>query len=340
MSRPTLIDVAKHCGVSRATVSLVLNNSPLVAEKTRARVQQGLAEMGYVYNRAAASLRTHRGDAIGVVLTQLVNPYFAEFATGLQDVLTESHTVPLLAVSHEDRDLQRQLVQSLVERNVDGIVLIPAHGTTPDDLPDLMGTPLVLMARRLPGAQADYVGALNADGGYAAADHLYNHGCRRIAFLGGFADSSARQERRGGVEAFLTERGLELNEPLPLQCPPLRPESRELALKLLGDHDVDGIVCFSDVVAFGALDAAAELGRDVGSDIRVIGFDDVHDAGLNRPSLSSVAVPARETGRRAAEIVLQRAAGSTEPAIREELPVKLQPRETCGCPRPPSPHQT
>ena len=82
----------------------------------------------------------------------------------------------------------------------------------------------------------------------------------------------------------------------------------------------------------------AELGLEVGSDVRVIGFDDVHDAGLNRPSLSSVAVPARETGRRAAEIVLQRTLGSTEPAIFEELPVKLQPRETCGCPRPTPPN--
>ena len=81
----------------------------------------------------------------------------------------------------------------------------------------------------------------------------------------------------------------------------------------------------------------AELGLDVGTDVRVIGFDDVHDAGLNRPSLSSVAIPARETGRRAAEIVLQRALGSTDPAIFEEFPVKLQPRETCGCPRPTSP---
>ena len=97
MSRATLLDVAKHCGVSRATVSLVLNNSPLVADATRARVQQGLADLGYVYNRAAASLRTHRSDAIGVVLTQITNPYFAEFAAGLQDTLTESGTVPLLA---------------------------------------------------------------------------------------------------------------------------------------------------------------------------------------------------------------------------------------------------
>ena len=151
MARVTLLDVAKHCGVSRATVSLVLNNSPLVADATRARVQQGMAELGYVYNRAAASLRTHRSDAIGVVLTQITNPYFAEFAAGLQDTLTESGTVPLLGISNEDRDLQRQLVTSLVERNVDGIVLIPAHGTTPADLPDLLGTPLVLLARHLTG---------------------------------------------------------------------------------------------------------------------------------------------------------------------------------------------
>ena len=132
MARVTLMDVARHCGVSRATVSLVLNDSPLVAAKTRDRVRQAMTELGYVYNRAAASLRTQHSDAIGVVLTNITNPYFAEFAAGLQDTLTSSGTVPLLAVSGEDRDLQQRLVKSLVERNVDGIVLIPAHGTTPE----------------------------------------------------------------------------------------------------------------------------------------------------------------------------------------------------------------
>ena len=335
MGRTTLIDVAKHCGVSRATVSLVLNDSPLVATATRDKVRSAMAELGYVYNRAAASLRTQRGDAIGVVLTQVTNPYFAEFATGLQDILTGSGTVPLLAVSGEDRELQHRLMRSLVERNVDGIVLIPAHGTTAADLPDLLGTPLVLMARRLPGVDVDYVGAQNRDGGYAAADHLYGHGCRRIAFVGGFADASARQERDGGVNAFLADHELALDPELSVTCEPLRPMARTAAMRLLSDHpEVDGIVCFSDVVAFGVLDAIADLGRVVGTDVRVIGFDDVHDAGLNRPSLSSVAVPARETGRRAAQLVLERAAGSTEPTVREELPVKLEPRETCGCPRP------
>ena len=335
MARVTLLDVARHCGVSRATVSLVLNDSPLVAVKTRDRVRQAMTELGYVYNRAAASLRTQHSDAIGVVLTNITNPYFAEFATGVQDILTSSGTVPLLAVSGEDRDLQHRLVKSLVERNVDGIVLIPAHGTTPNDLPELLGTPLVLMARRLNGMDVDYVGAQNRDGGYAAAEHLYSHGCRRIAFVGGYADSSARDERASGVAEFLNDHGLTLNSELSVVSEPARPQAREATLRLLTkDPPVDGIVCFSDVVAFGVLDAIADTGRTVGSDVRVIGFDDVHDAGLNRPSLSSVAVPARETGRRAAQLVLERAAGSTEPAVREEFPVKLEPRETCGCPRP------
>ena len=335
MSRVTLMDVARHCGVSRATVSLVLNDSPLVAAKTRDRVRQAMTELGYVYNRAAAALRTQHSDAIGVVLTNITNPYFAEFATGVQDILTSSGTVPLLAVSGEDRDLQHRLVTSLVERNVDGIVLIPAHGTAPNDLPELLGTPLVLMARRLNGMDVDYVGAQNRDGGYAAAEHLYSHGCRRIAFIGGFTDSSARDERASGVAEFLSDHGLTLSSELSVVCEPARSQAREVTLRLLTTNpQVDGIVCFSDVVAFGVLDAIADRGRTVGSDVRVIGFDDVHDAGLNRPSLSSVSVPARETGRRAAQLVLERAAGSTEPTVREEFPTKLEPRETCGCPRP------
>jgi len=335
LSRVTLTDVARHCDVSRATVSLVLNDSPLVAAKTRDRVRQAMADLGYVYNRAAASLRTRHSDAIGVVLTNITNPYFAEFAAGLQDVLTSGGTVPLLAVSGEDRELQHRLITSLVERNVDGIVLVPAHGTSPSELPDLLGTPLVLLARRLNGYDVDYVGAQNRDGGAAAAEHLYSHGCRRMAFVGGFTDSSAREERAGGVEEFLDDHGLTLDSGHSVVCEPTRPQAREAAMQVLTkDPDVDGIVCFSDVVAFGVLDAIADLGRHVGSDVRVIGFDDVHDAGLNRPSLSSVAVPARETGRRAGQLVLERASGSSEPTVREEFPTKLEPRETCGCPRP------
>jgi LacI family transcriptional regulator len=188
LARVTLMDVAQHCGVSRATVSLVVRDSPLVAEATRDRVKQGMRELGYVYNRAAASLRSQKSGVIGVVLTQINNPYFAEFAAGLQDVLGEQGMVPLLGVSNEDRGQQARLINSLVERGVEGIVLIPAHGTTAADLPPLLDTPLILLARKLPGVTADYVGAVNEAGAAAAAAHLYQHGCRRIAFVGGFAD--------------------------------------------------------------------------------------------------------------------------------------------------------
>jgi LacI family transcriptional regulator len=334
MARVTLIDVAQHCQVSRATVSLVLRDSPLVADATRERVKRGMEELGYVYNRAAASLRSQKSGAIGVVLTQINNPYFAEFAAGLQDVLGESGVVPLMGVSNEDREQQARIVRSLVERGVDGIVMIPAHGTTADDLPNLLGTPLVLMARQIPGATADYVGAVNHAGAAAAAAHLYQHGCRRIAFLGGFVDSSARDERVGGVRQFLESKGLGLPAELAPESAPLRPDAYRAAMHLLRTQDVDGVICFNDVVAFGLLDALADLDQSVGSEIRVIGFDDVHEAGHNRPSLSSVAVPAHETGRRAAQIVLERASGLSEPPVHEKLPTRLEARETCGCPRP------
>ncbi len=239
MARVTLMDVARHCGVSRATVSLVLNDSPLVAAKTRDRVREGMTELGYVYNRAAASLRTQHRDAVGVVLTNITNPYFAEFAAGLQDTLTSSGTVPLLAVSNEDRDQQHRLIKSLVERNVDGIVLVPAHGTSPTDLPNLLGTPLVLLARRFNGMDVDYVGAQNRDGGYAAAEHLYSHGCQRIAFVGGFTDSSAREERASGVEEFLNDHGMALDSGHSVVCELARPQARQAAMRLLtNDSDV------------------------------------------------------------------------------------------------------
>ena len=196
MPRVTLLDVARHCGVSRATVSLVLNESPLVAAHTRDRVRRAMPELGYVYNRAAASLRTRHGDAIGVVLTNITNPYFAEFAAGLQDTLTSSGTVPLLAVSGEDRELQHRLVQSLVERNVDGIVLVPAHGTAPADLPDLLGTPVVLLARHRNGMDVD------VDGDTITISWTPNN----LAPHHELVKRVSRSVRRAGYPVVLTER--------------------------------------------------------------------------------------------------------------------------------------
>src|SRR6478672_10120838 len=129
MGRVTVRDVAKHAGVSTATVSFVLNNNPVVAATTRARVLESLSELGYVYDRSAAALRTQRSDAVGLIITTLRNPFFAEFAMGIQRALATANKVVLLGVSDEDAATQSRLLRVMGEHRIDGVVMIPAHGT-------------------------------------------------------------------------------------------------------------------------------------------------------------------------------------------------------------------
>lgn len=332
MKRVTLSDVAAHAGVSKSTVSMVLNNDERVALSTRGRVQSSLVELGYIYDRTAASLRKPQSQAIGMIVTQLTNPYFAEFAEGIQAELDAQGMDVLLGVSGEDIERQARLLRNMSGRRVDGIVLIPAHGTSPAEL-TISQTPLMLLARRVEGVDVDYVGGDNLAGARQAADHLIaDHGCRRPAFIGGFADSSARQERLAGFEAAARDAGVTLAASP--TCEPSRRAARKVARELLGGADrPDGVLCFNDNVAFGVVDAVGELGLDVGVDIRVIGFDDVKAAGASRPALASVAVPAFDAGSRAAELLLSRISGERTTTEELVLAAHLQPRATCGCNR-------
>lgn len=331
MQRVTLSDIAADVGVSKATVSMVLNDNPLVAEATRQRVRESLARLGYVYDRAAASLRKGNTQAVGMVITQLNNPYFAEFAAGIQSGLDERGMDVLLGVSSEDPDRQQRLLQNMSERRVDGVIMIPAQGTRAESLRSLH-MPLILLARRVEGLDVDYVGADNHKGALLATEHLIvEHGSRRLAFVGGFAESSARLERLGGFLEGVEANGLSVAKDHLPTCPPDRRLAREAGARLLAGGAVDAVVCFNDVVAFGVMDAAADAGVEVGRDLRIIGFDDVHDAEWSRPSLASVAVPAEAAGRRAAEMLLSRIAGSRTEVESLVLPVDLKPRDTCGC---------
>jgi len=332
MSRITLSEVAADAGVSRATVSMVLNDNPLVAAATRERVRESLARLEYVYDRSAAALRKRQTQAVGMVITQLTNPYFAEFAEGIQAELDEHRMDVLLGVSGEDPARQERVLRSMSERRVDGIVCIPAQGSRAETF-EALRMPLLMLARRIDGLEADYVGADNSKGAFSAAEHLISqHGSRRLAFVGGFEDSSARRERLGGFMEAVHRHDMDVSTDRMPTCPPDRRQARAAGARLLAaDPTVDAVVCFNDVVAFGVLDAVADAGFQVGSDVRVIGFDDVHDAELARPSLASVAVPAVAAGRGAARMLLTRI---SQPRTEHEsfiLPTELKPRETCGC---------
>ncbi len=332
MARVTLTDVAKDAGVSRATASMVLNDSPLIAQATKERVRESFSRLGYVYDRAAASLRKNQSLAVGLVITQLSNPYFAEFVEGIQSELDDRGMDVLLGISAEDRARQRRLLVSMSERRVDGVVVIPAHQSEPADFAGLH-MPIVMLARRVKGFDTDYVGGDNYAGSVAATNHLLvAHGARRPAFIGGHVYSSAREERLGG---FLSAVGaLRIRVPVRNQpaCVPDRVVARGVAAELIArDPKVDAIVCFNDAVAFGVVDAVADAGLQVGRDIRVIGFDDVKDAERARPALASVSVPAEAAGRRAAQLLLKRISGSEAGPEGLILPAELMPRESCGC---------
>jgi len=332
VARVTLTDVAKDAGVSRATASMVLNDSPLIAQATKERVRASFARLGYVYDRAAASLRKNQSLAVGLVITQLSNPYFAEFVEGIQSELDDRGMDVLLGISAEDRARQRRVLVSMSERRVDGVVVIPAHQSEPADFAGLH-MPIVMLARRVKGFDTDYVGGDNYAGSVAATNHLLvTHGARRPAFIGGHVYASAREERLGG---FLSAAGaLRIKVPVRNQpaCVPDRVVARNVAAELIArDPKVDAIVCFNDAVAFGVVDAVADAGLQVGRDIRVIGFDDVKDAERARPALASVSVPAETAGRRAAQLLLKRISGSEAGPQGLILPAELMPRESCGC---------
>lgn len=332
MARVTLTDVAKDAGVSRATASMVLNDSPLIAQATKERVRASFARLGYVYDRAAASLRKNQSLAVGLVITQLSNPYFAEFVEGIQSELDDRGMDVLLGISAEDRARQRRVLVSMSERRVDGVVVIPAHQSEPADFAGLH-MPIVMLARRVKGFDTDYVGGDNYAGSVAATNHLLvTHGARRPAFIGGHVYASAREERLGGFLSAAGVLGIKVpvrNQPA---CVPDRVVARNVAAELIArDPKVDAIVCFNDAVAFGVVDAVADAGLQVGRDIRVIGFDDVKDAERARPALASVSVPAETAGRRAAQLLLKRISGSEAGPQGLILPAELMPRESCGC---------
>ena len=184
MARVTLSDVAADAGVSKATASLVLNDSPLIAEATKERVRESFSRLNYVYDRGAASLRKNQSLAVGLVITQLSNPYFAEFAEGIQSELDDRGMDVLLGISGEDRTRQRRVLRSMSERRVDGVVVIPAHLSEPSDFAGLH-MPVLMLARRVKGLDTDYVGGDNFAGSVTATNHLLvDHGARRPAFVG------------------------------------------------------------------------------------------------------------------------------------------------------------
>jgi len=326
--RPTIIDVAREAGVSKSPVSLVLQNSTLVRDETRADVRRAMAELGYVYNRAAATLRSANAGLIGLVINDLRNPFFTEFATSLQMALSARGYATVIANTDEDPALQAQVVGAMLEHGVSALVLSSAYGDVSATFEAIVraGVPTLQVLRRaapealaVPFAVPDYTA-----GSRMATEHLLSLGARRVAFVGGLEGREVTVSRMSGYLAVLAAAGI---TPLHLPGRPGRSFGREVAARLAGEHpDIDAALCFNDLVALGLLTGCAEYGRKVGRDLRIIGFDDIEDCSQVWPALTSVSCDIATFGRSMAGTVLCWLEDGTPPPAEIVTPVTLIPR--------------
>lgn len=339
--RVTLSDIARACDVSRATVSLVLRGSPLTAAATRARVEAELKRQGYVYHRAAANLRQRTSSSVALVINDLSNPFFAEFAAGVDEMLAGAGYVTLLGSTGESPERQQRVLMSLMEHNPAGIILSPAEGSDGEYLREAVGTrmPLLVFNREpehMPGdANAwDFMALDNRHGTRLATEHLLNLGHRRIAFFGGHADSSSCRERREGHADALAGAGIPVDPQWLIESAPTRLHAAERARALfVQDTQPTAAVCYNDAVALGLMLGLNAIGRRPGIDFAVTGFDDIPEASASMPPLTTLATDPRGLGRQAAERILQRTQhaddGPTRIVTSSELVVRAS-----SCPPP------
>ena len=185
-SHVTLQQVAQHAGVSRATASLVVRGSRKISDATREKVFDAIHELGYVYDRVAANLRSRTSSTVGLIIMELANSFYSELLMGIHHELDKFGQTVFLGTTFDSHDVQERLISTMLEHRVGGIILSAVPGSKPATVNRIqsLGIPVVLVGRQLPGTQCDYVGVDNIRGGWIATRHLIELGHRRIAFLG------------------------------------------------------------------------------------------------------------------------------------------------------------
>jgi LacI family transcriptional regulator len=328
--RITLAEVARDAGVSRATASLVVRDAGKLSPGTRLRVRASMESLGYVYHRGAASLRASRTNTVGLIVPDISNSFTAEMTMAIEALLSRSDKTALVAISLEDPAHQERLARSMLERRVDGILLIPALGTDRSVIERLgrSGVPVLLVTRDIAQAGLSFVGIDNRQGGRLAGEHLLSHGVGSVSYLGGYAELGPRRDRLAGVRGAL--KGSTVRVEVELAGPPTGSWGLASVHRLIESGGLtDGIVCHNDNVAFGAFRAlrAARVGQRV----RIVSFDDVAAAPLWEPPLTTVAADGKQLGELSVEVLMRYLTEGPRPAERVLVSPRLIVRESCGC---------
>lgn len=326
-------DVAAEAGVSQPTVSLVLGNRPeaRVAAETRKRVLRVARELGYRPNLLARGLVRQRSYALGVIVPDLSDPFLVDVVRGAERVASEEGYAVLVCDAQETSPARH--VEELRARLVDGIIL---EGRALAALPSSLRTELNLMVVDEPSGEHPGVASDARGAGRLATEHLLSLGHRGLAFLGPALPTHGFRFRERGFVETLREAGLPLPSPRLRRVPPTVAGGEAGMRTLLGlEEPPTAVFCANDLLAVGALKACATAGVDVPGRLSVVGCDDIEIARYVVPELTTVAVPAREMGARAARLLVRGLAGEEASPPSRPLPVRLVVRGTTG----PAPHE-
>ena len=330
----TLKEVAKRARVSIGTVSNVITGSVHVTPPRRTRVLEAIRDLGYQPNHVARSLRLRRTGMLGMVISDIANPFFSQMVRGAEDAALE-HNYLLLTFNTDDHvERERQGLAVLRERRVDGVLLVvsPAR-ETPRHIAETLaaGTPVVCLDRVPRGAQVHSVTVDNVRGTRECIHHLLVLGHRRIAILTGSLSLQTARDRLRGYKQALKEAGVSVDPDL-IREGDFRAESGyALARDLLCRPDKPSALFTSNgLMAIGVLKAVAELGLSCPQDVAIATFDDLPDSEILRPPLTSVAQPAYLIGYKGAELLIQTIESKKKPRTHVEikLPTELRIRES------------
>lgn len=333
VGKPKLETVAREAGVSVATVSQVMRGAGRISEKTRKKVLQAAKKLNYVPDGRAASMRSGQNREIGLAIHQIANPFNAEVISGASDLLETKGYLLSVLDARDDAARQRRQLEAFIGSSRAGLIWVPAQGT-PIATCELLKThhiPTVTFLRHAEIADFDHVGIQNTDGTATATEHLSNLGHSKIAFLGGTAPVFVRKERIEGYMRVLAAR--KLGQPVVWESPDDKMSGMKAMTKLLATHpEITAVVCNGDMVAIGASLALTAMGLTPGIDVSIVGFDDIQDAAIAIPPLTTMAVSPYELGRKLARVVIERIEEPEMPVASTLLPAKLVVRSTTGAP--------
>lgn len=311
--RPTLKDVAVAAGVSKSTVSLVLRGGGHIPEPTRERVRSAMRRLGYVYNRGAAAMREGSTRTIGVITPNSANVFMGQFIEAFDLTLVARGFTALSVHSYEDPGRQDALIRALLERGVDALAVMPAIASD-QKLQATLSTldiPLVICMRTLQGSRLTTVTADIPLSGRLAAQHVVDQGCSSIGYFGAPHELTLRSDRVSGVREVLAAADMELSFDIPTS---LTAQAAQAGMaELLQEQPMpEGLIFHNDTIAFGATRALRDHSPDILERIRIVGSDDLLEAQLWEPPLTTVAISAEQIGRLSAEALMRKLDGDTD----------------------------